>query len=98
MEMTREGMTNTTGRKWEMRYIYIHIFGKFKPKNKEKNREKASNPVIHIPKIDHKIPSTKDLKERCSKTTTTKRLEVTGSSFIIGRNRDRIMLDMRCMR
>ena len=37
----REGMSNTAGRKWEMRYIY-NKFNIFNPKNKE-NREKVWN-------------------------------------------------------
>jgi hypothetical protein len=44
-------MSNTTGRKREIKYMYIYIFNKFNPKNKESREKEAWNLRV---KIDHK--------------------------------------------
>lgn len=78
---TKEGMSNTTGIKWEMRYIQIYSTNSI-PKTTRTERKYGTRELK--PKIDHKISSAKGPKERCSKNSQKKeRLEVAGNSIIV---------------
>ena len=79
MDEEREGMgmSNTTGRKWDM-------FNKFNPKNNLKenglkeNMEKKYGTREFNQKVDYKISSidTKGPKERCRKKKTTTKTNI----------------------
>ena len=73
-------MSNTTGRKWEMRHIYIQPI-QFKEQGKP--RERSMEPRTQTQKLITKYPAPKSSKESCNKNKKINRLEVAGNSIIV---------------